>query len=234
MNYVLVPGAWAGSWVWDEVGSNLKQRGHNVHQLTLSGLQDGEDAKSLQLKNHVDDVIHYLESNDLSSVVLVGHSYSGIVVGLVTTKAPDRISHTVFVEAFLPVQGKSLLEVSGLNVEEEIKRIDSNDGLWPAPTLEELKSQPHLSDKLVDILIANQKGHPGKTVTDAAILENPLSEINATFISREGWLSTSQEFDLITSLKTRRNWKFRTIDGGHWPMLTIPDRLSEMLDEAHT
>ena len=230
MNFVLVPGAWAGSWIWDQVGADLKQRGHNVHQLTLSGLRDDENARDVGLETHIDDVIDYLESNDLNSVILVGHSYSGIVVGLVTAMATERVCHTVFLEAFLPVQGSSLLDVSGLDVNEELKLIDSNEGYWPAPTLEELKSQSQLSENLVHMLVERQKDHPGKTVTDTVPTEPRLPEIDATFISEKEWLSTSREFELLESLRTERKWSFQTIAGGHWPMLTIPSHVSEILD----
>ena len=142
-----------------------------------------------------------------------------------------RVCHTVFIEAFLPVQGSSLLDVSGLDVNEELNLIDSNGGYWPAPTLDELKSQPKLSEKLVSILFERQKDHPGKTVTDNVPTEPRLSEFDATFISEEGWLSTSRESELLESLRAERKWSFKTIAGGHWPMLTIPSELSEILDE---
>ena len=85
MNYVLVPGAWAGGWIWDEVAFLLRQKGHTIHQLTLSGLRNDEDTR-----------MEYLQSKRLESVVLVGHSYSGIVVEQVSAKAPQLVAHSVF------------------------------------------------------------------------------------------------------------------------------------------
>ncbi|MEN4040825.1 MAG: alpha/beta hydrolase [Anaerolineaceae bacterium] len=229
MSYVLIPGAWAGDWVWDAVATRLRQFGHEVHQLTLPGLENSDNAKEVRLADHVHVVVDHIESRNLNEVILVGHSYSGIVVGQASTQIPQRVAHIVFVEAFLPVDGKSLLEISGLDAAHEKKLIEENGGLWPAPALEELKSQPHLSDTLIDLLAAKQKDHPGKTVTDPATLARPLTMLRATFISGEGWLSSTREVDLIETLQRHENWDFKTIEGGHWPMLTMPDELATLL-----
>jgi pimeloyl-ACP methyl ester carboxylesterase len=229
MDYVLVPGAWAGGWIWDEVASRLRAKGHIVHQLTLSGLKNSESAGSVRLSTHIDDVATYIKQQCSRPVVMVGHSYSGIVVGQVTANNPKIAAHTVFIESFLPVDGQSLLEVSGLNVDHEIKLIAQNYGLWPAPTMDELKEQPCLSEDLIALLNKRHVPHPGKTVIDTAILENPLEKLRATFLSSAGWLSMSNQTDLLDALQQEGTWSFTSIEGGHWPMLTIPDELSELL-----
>ncbi len=170
----MIPGASAGGWVWDSVASRLRQLGHVVHQLTLPGLGDDDDTEEARLATHVDFVNGSIELNKLRDVVLAGHSYSAIVVGQVATRHPQHIGHAVFIEGFLPVDGKSLLDVSGLDVAHEKRLIDDNGGLWPAPTREELEGQPHLSVELIELLAERQKGHPGKTVTDQARLAGPL------------------------------------------------------------
>lgn len=229
MEFVLVPGAWAGGWLWDEVASHLQGKGYKVHRLNLSGLE-GESAQgSIGLKTHVEDVESYIRTQGLKAVVLVGHSYSGIVAGQVASRGKVAIRHTIFVEAFLPISGKSLLDVSGLPIEEEKRAIENNQGMWPAPSLEELESQPKLSQVQIELLASKQKPHPGNTVTEPAELETPLSEISATFIAHEGCLSSSREQELIEELRTSRTWQFREIDGGHWPMLTIPQELSDQI-----
>lgn len=213
MEFVLVPGAWAGGWLWDEVAKHLESRAHKVHSLTLSGMGDKTKSETVGLATHVEDVGSYICHNGIKSAVLVGHSHSGIVVGQVASRARVDICHSIFVEAFLPVSGRSLLEVSGLSVEEEKAAI-------------------------VNLLASRQKPHPGNTVTEPASLERPLSELSATFIAHNGWLSNSRETDLIEQLKKSRSWQFLELDGGHWPMLSVPRALSEEillgLSEAQT
>ena len=229
MEFVLIPGAWAGGWLWDNVAASLKERGHSVHQLTLSGLDEKYEQGSIGLHTHVEDVESYIKTHDLNSVVLVGHSYSGIVVGQVASRGKVAIKHAIFVEAFLPVPGQSLLDVSGLPVEEEKESISKNRGMWLAPSREELESQPKLNQAQIDLLASKQKPHPGNTIIEPAKLEAPLSQLSATFIAHEGWLSSSREQELIEILRTRGSWQFREIDGGHWPMLSIPEELSEQM-----
>jgi hypothetical protein len=62
----------------------------------------------------------------------------------------------------------------------------------------------------------------------------PLTKLRATFISEAGWLISSRETALVETLRHQRNWDFKVIDGGHWPMLTIPDELSALLDGIRT
>jgi hypothetical protein len=69
----------------------------------------------------------------------------------------------------------------------------------------------------------------GKTFTDPAAIAAPLANLRSTFISDDGWLSSSREADLVQTLQKHDNWSFKSIDGGHWPMLTIPDELATLL-----
>ena len=229
MKFVLVPGAWAGAWLWDEVAGYLRTKDHEVHSLTLSGLDGNGESSAIDLHTHVEDVESYIQEHDLNSVILVGHSYSGIVVGQVASRGRVSVQHTIFIEAFLPVHGQSLLEVSGLPIEEEKEAIAINNGMWPAPSREELKSQPRLNEVQIELLASKQRPHPGSTVTEPAALETSLDKIPATFIAHNGWLSSSREQDLLEKLKASNAWQFREIDGGHWPMLSIPGELSEQM-----
>jgi pimeloyl-ACP methyl ester carboxylesterase len=180
----------------------------------------------------VEDVLDHLQAHGLKDVVLAGHSYSGVVVGQVAAQAPGVVAHTVYVEAFLPVDGQSLLEVSGLDVEQERRLIAENAGLWPSPTREELSQQPSLSTAQVDFLASRLIGHPGHTVTDPAVLPRPLSTLPSTFIAGKNWLAGSREAALLNSLKEAPKWTFISIEGGHWPMLTMPDSLAAHLLEV--
>ena len=226
-HYVLVPGAWAGDWIWQDTGAILARAGHEVHSLMLPGLEPGD--AGVTFANQVDSVVQWLESSAVESVILVGHSYAGLVVGKIAVDSPRRIGHTVFVEAFLPVHDQSLLDVSGLDVAEELALIDAHDGYWPAPTSNELEQQPGLSTDLVELLNDRQRPQPGRTVTDRVTLSGVLADIDATFVAQAGWLESSRESDLLAFLRQQNRWQFFTIDGGHWPMLTMPDRLARIL-----
>src|SRR5215471_17762390 len=110
--YVLVHGAWHGGWCWRKVRDALERSGAEVYTPTLTGL--GERAhlasKDIGLDTHVADVLGVLEGEDLSEVVLVGHSYSGMVVTAVADRAADRVARLVYLDAVVPNDGQCLYD----------------------------------------------------------------------------------------------------------------------------
>ncbi|WP_143665894.1 alpha/beta fold hydrolase, partial [Streptomyces griseus] len=130
--FVLVAGAWLGSWAWRDVVPGLRAAGHGVHPLTLSGLAEKQGVAAGQ-RTHVEDIVGLVERLDLRDVVLVGHSYAGIPVGQAATLIGDRLAHVVFVDSNVPADGESF--VSGwpdgrAGVEAAIA---ANEGFWPPP-----------------------------------------------------------------------------------------------------
>jgi pimeloyl-ACP methyl ester carboxylesterase len=165
---VLVPGAWCRAPVWDAVAARLRAAGRTVHALTLSGL--GEDPPAdpggVGLQDHVADVLGFLAETGLHDVVLVGHSYSGLVVGQAAARAPDRVARTVFVQAFLPVAGRSLIDEFGPAAGAEIRQIQDHGGWWPPPTVDDLVREPDLDAEAARELHARLVPHPGRTVLE--------------------------------------------------------------------
>jgi pimeloyl-ACP methyl ester carboxylesterase len=98
--YVLVPGFWVGGWVWNEVTGMLRARGHDVHPVTLTGLGEREHLATpdVDLDTHITDVENLLRYEDLHDVVLVGHSYGGLVVTAVADRMPERVKQLVYVD----------------------------------------------------------------------------------------------------------------------------------------
>ena len=110
--YVLVHGAWHGGWCWKKVVPALRAAGHEVYTPTLTGL--GERAHlanpAIDLATHVADVVNLIEAEELDEVVLLGHSYGGMVVTGVADRAAARLRRVIYLDAFLPEDGKSLLD----------------------------------------------------------------------------------------------------------------------------
>ncbi|MDB5913233.1 MAG: esterase, partial [Ramlibacter sp.] len=113
--FVLVHGAWHGGWCWRRVADRLLAAGARVYAPTLTGLADRSHLLSpgVGLHTHVDDIVNLLRWEQLDDVVLVGHSYGGMVCGGVLAAERARIKSLVLVDAFVPEDGKSLLDISG-------------------------------------------------------------------------------------------------------------------------
>ena len=111
--FVLVHGSWAGGWNWQRLRPLLAERGHRVLTPTLTGLADrghlgGPD---VGLSTHIEDITRLLVWEDLDEVVLVGHSYGGMVVTGVAGRVPDRLAHLVYLDAFRPEPGQAAFDV---------------------------------------------------------------------------------------------------------------------------
>jgi pimeloyl-ACP methyl ester carboxylesterase len=228
-NFVLIPGAWMGGWVWESVADGLRALGHNVRPVTLSRLADGAaDVSGVGLQTHVDDVLAVLEMEDLRDAVVVGHSYSGIVAGMVADRAPNRVSRTVYVDAFLPHDGRSMLDAfSSSQREEELRQIAEHGGRWPAPDLEGAADGHGLSVGQARWLVDHLVGHPGRTVSEPATLIRPLAGQRSTYVSCSFGIS-----DDVAAMREEPNWTIREMGGGHWPMVSDPGALVALLDEA--
>lgn len=113
--YVLVHGGGHGGWCYQPLARIVRSHGHAVHAPTLTGL--GERAhllsSAIDLDLHIEDIVQVLEYEDLRNVILVGHSYGGMVITGVADRAADRIGHLVFLDAATPRNGESLVDIAG-------------------------------------------------------------------------------------------------------------------------
>ncbi|WP_027347049.1 alpha/beta fold hydrolase [Hamadaea tsunoensis] len=108
--FVLVPGAWHGSWAFEKVVPRLAEAGHTVHALTLTGLRPDDDEATVAATNldtHAGDVLRLLDGARLTDVTLVGHSYGGMVIAAAADRAGGRISRLVHLDAYVPRDGDS-------------------------------------------------------------------------------------------------------------------------------
>ncbi len=223
---VLIPGAWLGSWAWASVAANLRARGHDVFAVTLPGLAErSAGAESFGLSDHVHDVLRLLEEHDLRDAVIVGHSYAGLVAGMVADQAIDRVAQVVFVDANLPEDGRSLIDSWSENGQRIVREdIAANGGVWPVFDTAELLEND-LSDAQAEWLIAHATPHPGGTLLDSAALSRPLEKLNAVYIQCiQPDPGPRKELEPFAD-----HWKIVELNTGHWPMVSAPDTLAELL-----
>jgi pimeloyl-ACP methyl ester carboxylesterase len=111
--FVLVPGGWHGAWYFQSFAEALRARGHCTHAITLTGLGERRHLlrADVNLDTHVQDVVQLLEMENLSEVILLGHSYAGMVVSGVLDLAPERIAAAIYCDAYVPVDGQSCFDL---------------------------------------------------------------------------------------------------------------------------
>jgi pimeloyl-ACP methyl ester carboxylesterase len=108
--FVLVHGAWHGGWCYRDTAAALRAAGHTVFTPTHTGVGERahQQAENITLETHIRDVCGCIEAEELSDVVLCGHSYGGMVITGVADRLPERVKALVYLDAFVPQHGQSL------------------------------------------------------------------------------------------------------------------------------
>jgi pimeloyl-ACP methyl ester carboxylesterase len=111
--FVLVHGGFSGGWIWKSVRAYLETEKHRVYTPTLTGLGERSHLISpiLDLDTHVLDIVNVLRFEELGDVVLVGNTYSGMVITGAADRCPDRVAHLIYVDAFVPENGESVFDL---------------------------------------------------------------------------------------------------------------------------
>jgi pimeloyl-ACP methyl ester carboxylesterase len=129
--FVFVHGSWHGGWCWKKLTPELATRGHVCGTPTLAGLGEHYHtaSPSIDLSTHILDITNFLEFEDLRDVILVGHSYGGMVITGVADQS-DRVGKLVYLDAIVPEHGESAFSlIDGL--EEEFGRTADVNGMVP-------------------------------------------------------------------------------------------------------
>lgn len=227
--FVLVHGGWHGSWCWKRVRMQLVAAGHEVFTPTLTGLGERSHLLSptVSLQTHIDDIANLIRWEETTDVVLCGHSYAGLVVTGVAEIISDRIRSLIYLDAFLPESGQSLLDTLPDDAAEYQRSLarDYGSGWLVPPPPAEFFNVNEQDRALVDQLCTPQP---------LATFEQPLdysdhaqSIADTRFIYATGW--SNSPFGGAVKAAQRRGWPVITIESGHDVMLDKPSELTALL-----
>ncbi len=220
--YVIVHGATGGGWDWKTVGQILTKNDHTVYRPTLTGLGERYHLSSpeITLTTHIDDIVNLIIFEQLSNVVLVGHSYGGMVLTGVMDRIPQRIRHVIFVDAMVPDDGMSMIDVKPLKSNYKIK-----NGMIHFPWLSFTKPYPR------DVIQSL------KTYTERVSYKNPAAKrLNVTFIAfvPKGKTIEQRSTDISWKRAEERHWTIRTFKGNHVVYRSKPAEVSQLLIDSVT
>lgn len=236
-NFVLVHGAFFGAWCWKRVVPRLRSRAHDVYAVTLTGLGERSHllTPEVSLHTHVDDVVNLLKFQDLRDVVLVGHSYAGMVIGCASHRVPERIAQLVYLDALVPEHGKSFSDLQVERFREVFKELTRVRGEgWKIPALDPSSESLGVTDANdVEWLRSKLTPHPFRTFTEPAILGNTDADrIPRTFIFCTGNPSDGSLPRIAKQIKESADWRYMELAAPHAAMITAPEILSERLVEV--
>jgi pimeloyl-ACP methyl ester carboxylesterase len=233
--FVLVHGAWHGSWCWARVRRALVALGHQVFTPTLTGVGERSHllSRDIDLQVHVDDVANLILWEALDEVILCGHSYGGCVISGVAEKVPDRIAALVYLDAFLLEEGEGLHDL--LPDEHRAMQLglanEYGDGWRVPPIPAEVFNVNALDRDWVDRQCTPQ---PLATFQQKIRLSGGAARIARNhFIFASGWEATP--FPASYRRAQARGWTTSEIACGHDVMLDQPEALvSELLGVAES
>jgi pimeloyl-ACP methyl ester carboxylesterase len=219
--YVIVHGAWGGGWAFRQVESLLVADGHRVFRPTLTG--QGEKvhlaSTNIDLTTHITDIVNVILWEDLRDIVLVGHSYGGMVITGVADRVPDRIKHIIYLDAALPNDGESFNTALGNGIARNVV-----DGFIPAGRGSDNTPIPH------DV------PHPAKTLSEFISLKNQdavkkISTTYALFVP-SGRTPEQANFYRFYQRAQARGWTLLTLQSDHNAQWSHPKELVALLETA--
>lgn len=226
--FVLTHGAWHGAWCWQRVAPALRAAGHAVVLPTLTGLGHRAHLSHpmVGLDTHVRDVTAVLEYEDLQDVVLVGHSYAGMVAVGAAAAAADRVGTLVVVDGFLPERGERAVDLLPPHAAAHYRESAEEQGAgWRVPP-RPLQNLGVTDDAAAAWLRPRLVDHPFKTYTDAADFGASELTVAGHYLACDGW---NTPFGWAAERAAGLGWQVESLDADHEIMATSPDLLVDAL-----
>ena len=228
--FLVAHGAWSSAWAWKKMRPLLRAAGHELWTPTYTGL--GERAHlaspSVDLDTHIADILGVLDMEDLREIVLIGHSYGGMVATGVADRARERIAQVIYLDAFVPKDGQSLLDLQGAETRNRMRELARTDGggwrLPPNPM------PPDTPEADVAWAASRRLPHPLKC------FEQPLRLTNAAPPPRSYiYCRRARPDDVFRQFAERAQresgWRYFEMDASHNPHITVPTALLAILKE---
>jgi len=218
--YVIIHGAWGGGWAFKKVDSLLTETGSVVYRPTLTGQGERQHlaTKDVGLNTHIRDVVNTILYEDLYNVILIGHSYGGMVVTGVADLIPDRIIKLIYIDAFVPEDNESVRSITG----GDNGKFEVVNGYIIPPWVPEGKTPP------------KDVPHPLKTWTDNISLRNPdRLKIPTTYILTvdKGQDPKRDDFASQAERADKKGWSMFQLEADHNAQWSAPEKFVKMLKE---
>ncbi len=227
--FVLVHGAWHGGWCWVRVAERLRAAGHTVFTPTLTGLADRAHLMSptLSLMTHIKDVTGLLRWEDLSDVVLVGHSYGGVVITGAADREAERVKSLIYLDALVPGHGQCAMDLRRPDqVEATLAAARARGAGWRIPPTTAATFKVNEADQAwVD---AKCTDLPLACFTEPLYLNGAVDRIRTrAYIRAAGY--PAENFDAALEKFRAEDFDTYALDCGHDVMVDMPEELTRIL-----
>lgn len=233
IDVLLVHGSWHGGWAWDGIAESLRTRGHRVLAPDLLGL--GKDAPNLAehmgLYAHADQLAALVQSKNLDSFVLVGHSYGGAIVHLLEGRIADRLHAVVHVEGAIPSPGCAVIELwEEERMNTALKAVAERTDGWRVPPVDP-KSWGGLSAEQIAWLLPKLTDQSLRTYQEIMPIDRREADCPHYYLFAEDRVPHPYT-DVIEGFRGAPNWRIAATLGGHELMFTNPEVVLTTIETA--
>ncbi|MGY4314399.1 alpha/beta fold hydrolase [Bradyrhizobium sp. JR3.5] len=227
--FLVCHGAWSAGWAWKKMHPLMQAAGHRLVTPSYTGL--GERAhlahQGLDLEAHIQDVLGVISYEDLHDIVLVGHSYGGMVATGVADRVRERIAQLIYIDAFVPRDGQSLFDLNEAAIDKMREAARNGDG-WRIPPM---PTPPDTSPADVEWLTARRVDMPIKCFEQKLRLQHGETNLPRSYVyaTRTTHADTFGQF--ARRIKNEATWRYFEIDASHSPNVTAPEALMALLQE---
>jgi pimeloyl-ACP methyl ester carboxylesterase len=228
--FVVAHGAWSAGWAWKKMHPLMTARGHSLHTPSHTGL--GERAHlahpGIDLDTHIADILGVIEMEDLRGVILIGHSYGGMVATGVASRARDRVAKLVYVDAFAPGDGDSVLILTPAREQAMREAVAMSGDGWKIP---QNPMPPDTSEADRKWAEPRRRPQPFKT------FEQKLKLVGGELTLPRHYIYCTRHmpndpFRQFLERARREGWGSSEIDASHNPHITCPEVLMDVLDKV--
>jgi len=229
--FLVAHGAWSAAWAWKKMRPLLQARGHAVHIPTYTGLGARAHlaSRDIGLSTHIADVLGTLEFEDLRDVVLVGHSYGGMVATGVADRARARLRRLVYLDAFVPRDGQSLLDLLPAEMRERMREAARTSGEgWRVPPN---PVPPDTSEADLAWLMPRRVMHPLRAFEEPIRLSGPEGAAPRAYIYCTRIAPGDVFGPFAERARREAGWQYLELEASHSPNVTAPEALAALLEK---
>jgi pimeloyl-ACP methyl ester carboxylesterase len=227
--FLLCHGAWSGGWSWKKMHPLMAQAGHRLVAPTYTGLGEREHLASpgIDLDTHVQDILNVIRFEDLNDVVLLGHSYGGMVATGVADRAREHVTQLIYLDAFVPRDGQSLFDLNEGGREPMRKAAAAGDGYRIPPN----PPPPDTPQADLDWLNARRVDMPIKCCETKLKLSHGEPSMPRSYIYCKRTPPGDVFGQFAKRAKSEDGWRYFELDASHAPNVTAPEALMSVLNE---
>jgi len=226
--FLVAHGAWSAGWAWKKMRPLLREQGHELFTPTHTGLGERGHLASpgIDLETHIADILGVLQFEDLRNVVLIGHSYGGMVATGVADRARDRIALLVYLDAYAPRDGESLFDLTPERRPVMLEAARKSGDGWKVPPNPMPPDTPEADQAWA---MPRRLPQPLKTFEQKLRLQNGELTLPRHYIYCK-LCPPDDRFRQFYERAKREGWGHYEIDASHNPHITAPEALAALLD----